>query len=100
MVYFFVVSKFVFTDIDDSQDSRGKEGTILFPLFYLHLHTNIQIFICYFACEMTTTKVYFQNLSSLCLLLTKKLLISPPISVYGQGNSAHFMKRADNLFSS
>ena len=46
-------------DNDDSQDSRGREGTIFILLYYFHPLTNIQTFICNFACEMNIT--YFQS---------------------------------------
>ena len=53
--FFFFLSGFSFTDTDDSQDSRGRERTIFIPLYHFHPLTNIQIFICNFACEMTIT---------------------------------------------
>ena len=45
-IYFFL-SGFSFTDTDDSQDSRGREGTI-FYLYQFHPLTNIQALICNF----------------------------------------------------
>ena len=54
--YNFSPSGFSFTDTDDSQDSKGKEGTICYstlPLY--HPLTNIYTFICDYACEMTVT---------------------------------------------
>ena len=49
---FFPIKVF-FTDNDDSQDSRGREGPFFTPLYHFHLLTNIETFICNFACEMT-----------------------------------------------
>ena len=57
--FFFFLSGFSFTDTDDLQDSRGREGPSFIPLYYSHPLTNIQIFICNFACEMTVT--YFSS---------------------------------------
>ena len=37
---------------DDSQDCRGREGTIFIPLYHFHPLTNIQTFICNLACEI------------------------------------------------
>ena len=52
---FFFLSGFSFTDTDDSQDCRGREGRPSFiPLYHFHPLTNIQTFICNFACEMTS----------------------------------------------
>ena len=45
--FFFFYQGFSFTDTDDSQDSRGREGTSFIPLYHFHPLTNIQIFICY-----------------------------------------------------
>ena len=47
----FFLSGFSFTDTDDSQDSRGREGTIFYsiPLYHSHPLTDIQTFICNFA---------------------------------------------------
>ena len=42
--FFFFLSGFSFTDTDDSQDSRGREGTIFYstlPLPPAHEHSNI-----------------------------------------------------------
>ena len=47
----FFLSVFSFTDTDDSQDSRGREGTTFYstlPLPPAHKHSHI----CNFACEM------------------------------------------------
>ena len=52
---FFFLSRFFFTDTDNSQDSRGKEGTFFIPLYHFHPLTNIQTFMCNFAREMTIT---------------------------------------------
>ena len=46
----FFLSGFSFTDNDDLKDSRGREGAIFYStLYYFHLLTNMQIFICNFA---------------------------------------------------
>ena len=58
LIYFFL-SGFSFTDTDDSQDSRVKEGTIFFPLYNLHPLTNVQKFTCSSASKMTAS--YFQS---------------------------------------
>ena len=52
---FFFLTGFSFTDTDNSQDSRGREGTIFIPLYHFHPLINIQTFICNFASEMTIT---------------------------------------------
>ena len=52
---FFFLSGFSFRDTDDSQDRKGREGTIHF-----HQLTSIEIFICNFTCEMTITYFYSQ----------------------------------------
>ena len=47
--FFFFLSGFSFTDIDDSQDSRGREGTILYstlPLPPTHEHSGIYLQLC------------------------------------------------------
>ena len=53
------LSGFSFTDTDDSQDSRGREWTILYTiwntLYHFHPLTNLETFIYNFACEMTIT---------------------------------------------
>ena len=54
IIFLFFLSGFSFTDTDDSQDSRGR-GPSFIPLYQFHPLTNIQIFICSFACEMTIT---------------------------------------------
>ena len=36
---------FFFTDTNDSQDSSGKEGAFIIPLYYFHPLTNIQFFL-------------------------------------------------------
>ena len=40
----FFLSRFSFTDTDDSQDSRGREGTIFIPLYHFHPLTNRHLF--------------------------------------------------------
>ena len=51
------VSRFSLTDTDNSQESRGKEGTIFYSTSLYHFHplTNIETFICKFAREMAIT---------------------------------------------
>ena len=51
----FFLSGFSFTDTDDLQDSRGREGTIFYSTLPLPPAHNIETFICNFACEMTIT---------------------------------------------
>ena len=51
--YYCFLSELSFTDINDSQDSRGREGTIFYSIHHFHPLTNIQRYICNFACEMT-----------------------------------------------
>ena len=49
MLFFFFLSGFSFTDTDDSQDSRGKEGTIFYstlPLPPAHEHSDIYLQLC------------------------------------------------------
>ena len=55
---FFLSSGFSFTDTDDSQDSREGRGPSFIPLYHFHPLTNIEIFICNFACEMTIAYFY------------------------------------------
>ena len=43
------LSGFFFTDTDNSQDNRGREGTIFYSTLPLHPLTNIQTFIFNFA---------------------------------------------------
>ena len=53
---FFFFQGFPFTDTDDSQDSRGREGIIFYstlPLPPAHEHSDI---VCNFACEMTAAR--------------------------------------------
>ena len=58
-VFFFFVFVFVFfSDTDDSQDSRGREGAIFISLYHIQQFMGILTFICNFACEITAT--YFQ----------------------------------------
>ena len=45
----FFLSGFSSTDTDDSQDSRGKEGTTFYSTLPLYPLTNIETFICNFA---------------------------------------------------
>ena len=48
---FFFLSGFSFTDTDDSQDSRGREGTIFYstlPLPLVHEHSDIYLQLCMF----------------------------------------------------
>ena len=40
-IYFFFISGFSFTDTDKSQETRGKEGNHLIPLYHFHPLTNI-----------------------------------------------------------
>ena len=47
--YFFFQSGFSFTDTDDSQDSKGREGTIFYstlPLPSAHEHRDIYLQLC------------------------------------------------------
>ena len=53
--HIFFLSGFSFTDNDDSQGSRGGRGPSFILLYHFHPLTNIQTFICNFACEMTIT---------------------------------------------
>ena len=46
---FFFLSGFSFTDTDDSQDSRGREGTIFYstlPIPPAHEHSDIYLQLC------------------------------------------------------
>ena len=45
----FFLSGFSSTDTDDSQDSRGREGTTFYSTLPLYPLTNIETFICNFA---------------------------------------------------
>ena len=45
VLHFFFLSGFSFTDTDDSQDSRGREGQSFIPLYHFHPLTNIDTFI-------------------------------------------------------
>ena len=53
--FFFLLPEFYFKDTCNSGDSREREGTILFPLYHIHLghkHSNI----CFkFSCEINMT---------------------------------------------
>ena len=47
MIFFF--QGFTFTDTDDSQDSRGREGTIFYstlPFPLAHKHSDIDLQLC------------------------------------------------------
>ena len=55
IIFFFFLSGFSFTDTDNSQDSKGREGPSFIPLYHFHPLTNIETFICNFASEMTIT---------------------------------------------
>ena len=50
----FLLQGFSFTDIDDSQDCREREDIIFISLYHIFMLTNIQTFICNFACEIDT----------------------------------------------
>lgn len=52
---FFFLPRFSFIDTGNSWDSRGKEWSIFVPLYHFHSLTNIQVFVCNFACEMAAT---------------------------------------------
>ena len=48
-VFFFYLSGFSFTDNDNSQDSRGREGTFFYstlPLPPAHKHSDIYVQLC------------------------------------------------------
>ena len=49
-------------ETDDSQDWGEGEGPSVISLYYLYQLTNIQAFICNFACKMTVTYFYLQRL--------------------------------------
>ena len=70
--YFFFLSIFSFTDSDNTQGSRGREGFLsrtvtihraagegrgpfLIPLYHFYQLANIQTFMCNFAREMSIT---------------------------------------------
>ena len=59
--FFFSIRVF-FTDTDNSQRSRRREGKSFIPLYHFHPLTSIEIFICNFACEMTITYFLWQRL--------------------------------------
>ena len=47
--FFFFLSGFSFTNTDDSQDSRGREGTVFYsilPLLPAHEHSDIYLELC------------------------------------------------------
>ena len=49
LIYYFFLSAFSFTDTDDSQDSRGREGIIFYstlPLPPAHKHSDIYLQLC------------------------------------------------------
>ena len=49
IIFFFFLSGFSFTDTDNSQDSRGREGTIFYstlPLPPAHEHSDIYLQLC------------------------------------------------------
>ena len=54
---FFFLSGFSFTDTDNSQEGKEREGRgpSSIPLYHFHALTNIQTLICNFAREMTIT---------------------------------------------
>ena len=56
-IYIYIISFFVsgisFAATNDSQDRRAREGSIFYPTLPLPpLPTNIETFICNFACKM------------------------------------------------
>ena len=46
-LWYFFPLEFSFTDTDDSQGSRGREGTIFIPLYHFYLLSNIDRFRLY-----------------------------------------------------
>ena len=78
----FFLSKFSFTDTEDSQDSKGREEAIFITLYHFYPLRNIQTLTCNFACGMTTT--YFNRMQLpdwysmrfITLLIDDGLLIS------------------------
>ena len=54
----FLFFRFPFTDTDDPQYSRGREGTILITPYDFHPFKNVQKNICSFPYEMTA--LYYQ----------------------------------------
>ena len=73
----FFLSGFSFTDTDDSQNSRRREGPSFISLYHFHSFTNIQTFICNFACEMTIT--YFNRTA--CIYQTATRWDLPPYRI-------------------
>ena len=60
---FFFLSRFSFTDTDDSQDSRGRNVIIfLFHSTFSTRSRTLRHFICNFASEMTITFFHFQSI--------------------------------------
>ena len=61
---------FFFTDTDDSQDNRGKEGTIFILLYHFHLLANSQA-------------TFISSFAFICRLITRLLLdgIYPPLGI-------------------
>ena len=64
-IYFFL-SGISFADTDNSQTSREREGILL---YHFHPLTNMQTFICNFACEMTIT--YFCRTACIYQIATR-----------------------------
>ena len=50
----FFLSALPFTDVDNSQENKEKNGTICLPFYNFWLITNIQTFICGFASDIDT----------------------------------------------
>ena len=69
-ILLFFLSWFSFTDTDNSQDSRRREGPSFIPLYHFHPLTKIQTFICNFAHEITIT--YFL----IAMLVFTRLLLA------------------------
>ena len=64
---------FLFTDTDVSQDSKGKQGTILFSsLYHLHKHSDIYLQFC----------IMFNTYKHLCVLGKQKYTMAVSYNVY------------------
>ena len=53
--WFFFYQDFLSQTLTTHRTAREGRGPSFIPLYHFHPHTNIQTFICNFACEMTIT---------------------------------------------
>ena len=83
--YFFRLCFFSYTDTDVSQDSKGKQGTILFSsLYHFHEHSDIYLQFC----------IMFNTYKHLCVLGKQKYTMTVWYNVYITKKLLSVLKKA------